>query len=102
MVIPVQHNLQMESYQATVKTRSNTAHVDTCTGVTYPIIYILAHLLTQSQFCFIHCFSLLISFGLIVKSSVQGISSSCGRSLEYCHMPEIVHCIDPLLHRKRE
>ena len=79
----------MESYQATVQTRSNTAHVDTCTGVTY----ILAHLLTQSQFCFIHCFSLLISFGLIVKSSVQGISSPCGRSLEYCRMPETVHCI---------
>ena len=28
MVIPVLHNQQMESYQATVKTRSNTAHVD--------------------------------------------------------------------------
>ena len=97
-------NLQMESYQATAKTRSNTAHVDTFTGVTYPIIYILAHCtIINSVTSFIHCSSLLISFSLPMKSSVLGISSPpCGRSYEYCHVPETVHCIDAPSRTKRE
>ena len=65
--------------------------------------YILAHCTFINSVAFIHCFSLLISFALPMKSSVQGISSPpCGRSLEYCHVPETVHCIDPPLRRKRE